>query len=184
MVPVLVCRLLHLSPHLNRMLRVGLHQGFSGEQTQIYQKDKNITLNQRHLKSIPFASFLTFVHNETAFLSCKTELFENDGMFSHVTHIETTYIYVYSGICLIYGFHFYSVANDILCCFALFLFILHSSKDHRKVTHNCYMCCVCVILYFLTETEGSSQTSNDSNSIFRVCAELLQHRRKGISFTL
>lgn len=39
-------------------------------------------------------------------------------------------------------------------------------------------------LCFLTETEGSSQSSDDSDSIFRVCAELQQHRRESVPFTL
>lgn len=46
MVPVLVRRLLHLSPHLHCMLGVGLHQGFSGEQTQVYQKEKKVMVRK------------------------------------------------------------------------------------------------------------------------------------------
>lgn len=34
-VPVLVCRLLDLSPHLHRLLRVGLHQRLGGKQAQV-----------------------------------------------------------------------------------------------------------------------------------------------------
>jgi len=44
--------------------------------------------------------------------------------------------------------------------------------------------CVCLRDCFLTETEGSSQSSDDSHSIFRVCAELQQHGRESVPFTL
>lgn len=34
-IPVLVSRLLNLSPHFDRVLRIGLNQGFGGKQTEV-----------------------------------------------------------------------------------------------------------------------------------------------------
>jgi len=38
-IPVLIGRLLNLSPHFHCMVRIGLHQRFGGEQTKVYHRE-------------------------------------------------------------------------------------------------------------------------------------------------